>query len=97
MKILMSALACEPGKGSELEVGFRALMAAASQHEVWLLTNSATVHVVRRAIAPYPWGDRVHLEGIYFDVDDDLYPHADRAWLSLVLRPMAAQSGEARR
>ena len=74
MKILMSALACEPGKGSELEVGFRALMAAASQHEVWVLTNSATVPVLRRAIQQYPWADRVHLEGIYFDVDDALYP-----------------------
>ena len=50
MKILMSALACEPGKGSELEVGFRALLAAASQHEVWVLTNSATIPTVRRAI-----------------------------------------------
>jgi glycosyltransferase involved in cell wall biosynthesis len=74
MKILMSALACEPGQGSELEVGFRAMMAAASQHEVWVLTNSTTVPVVRRAIEPYPWADRVHLEGIYFDVDDHRYP-----------------------
>ena len=73
MKILMSALACEPGKGSELEVGFRALMAAASQHEVWLLTNSATVPIVRRAIESYSWAARVHLEGIYFDVDEALY------------------------
>jgi glycosyltransferase involved in cell wall biosynthesis/thiamine kinase-like enzyme len=74
MKILMSALACEPGKGSELEVGFRALLAAASRHEVWLLTNSATIPIVRRAIQEYPWSDRVHFEGIYFDVDDELYP-----------------------
>lgn len=74
MKILMSALACEPGKGSELEVGFRALLAAASKHEVWVLTNSATIPVVRRAIEGYPWAERVHLEGIYFDVDDELYP-----------------------
>lgn len=74
MKILMSALACEPGKGSELEVGFRALIAAASRHEVWLLTNSATVSIVQRAIAEYPWADRVHFEGIYFEVDDELYP-----------------------
>ncbi len=73
MKILMSALACEPGKGSELEVGFRALLAAASRHEVWLLTNSATVPIVRRAIESYQWADRVHLEGIYFDVDEALY------------------------
>ena len=55
MKILMSALACEPGKGSELEVGFRALLAAASRHEVWVLTNSATIPIVRRAIAGIPW------------------------------------------
>jgi glycosyltransferase involved in cell wall biosynthesis/thiamine kinase-like enzyme len=74
MKILISALACEPGKGSELEVGFRALKAAASHHEVWLLTNSASVSIVRRAIEPYPWANRVHLEGIYFDVDEYLYP-----------------------
>ena len=74
MKILLSALACEPGKGSELEVGFRALLAAASRHEVWVLTNSATTSIVRRAIEDYPWADRVHLEGLYFDVDDELYP-----------------------
>jgi glycosyltransferase involved in cell wall biosynthesis len=74
MKILMSALACEPGKGSELEVGFRALLAAASRHEVWILTNSATIPIVRHAIAEYPWANRVHLEGIHFDVDDELYP-----------------------
>ena len=74
MKILLSALACDPGKGSELEVGFRALLAAASRHEVWLLTNSATIPIVRRAIQEYPWADRVHFEGIYFDVDDELYP-----------------------
>src|SRR5436190_10411047 len=74
MKILMSALACEPGKGSELEVGFRALLAAASHHEVWVLTNSATIPIVRQAIEAYPWADRVHLEGIFFDVSDELYP-----------------------
>ena len=74
MKVLLSALACEPGKGSELEVGFRALLAAASRHEVWVLTNTATIPIVRCAIEHYPWADRVHLEGIYFDVDDELYP-----------------------
>ena len=39
-----------------------------------MLTNSATISIVRRAIEEYPWADRVHLEGIYFDVDDELYP-----------------------
>jgi len=74
MKVLLSALACDPGKGSELEVGFRALLAAASRHEVWVLTNSAAVPAVRRALDEYGYADRVHLEGIYFEVDDEIYP-----------------------
>ena len=74
MKILLSALACDPGKGSELEVGFRALLAAASRHEVWVLTNSASVSTVRRALHEYGCADRVHIEGIYFEVDDENYP-----------------------
>ena len=97
MKILLSALACDPGKGSELEVGFRALLAAASRHEVWVLTNSATIPIVRRAIQEYPWADRVHFEGIYFDVDDELYPQLQYPWLPFVLRPLAARGRSTRR
>ena len=47
----MSALACEPGKGSELEVGFRAMLAAARRHEVWVLTNADSSPAVAAAIA----------------------------------------------
>src|SRR5262245_11164515 len=68
MKILMSALACEPGKGSELEVGFRAMLAAASQHEVWVLTNTDTIPGVLRALEGRPEAERIHLEGIDFGV-----------------------------
>jgi hypothetical protein len=38
MNIFLSALSCEPGKGSEPEVGYRALLAAPSEHEVWAIT-----------------------------------------------------------
>ena len=69
MKILMSALACEPGKGSELEVGFRAMLAAARVHDVWVLTNKDSVPAVRRAIEGRPEAERIHLEGIDFGVD----------------------------
>jgi glycosyltransferase involved in cell wall biosynthesis/thiamine kinase-like enzyme len=69
MKILMSALACEPGKGSELEVGFRAMLAAARRHEVWVLTNKDYVPAILRAIAGRPEAERIHLEGIEFGVD----------------------------
>ena len=69
MKILLSALACEPGKGSELEVGFRAMLGAASQHEVWVLTNKDTIPAVRHGIQGLPEAERIHLEGIDFGVD----------------------------
>lgn len=74
MKILLSALACEPGKGSELEVGFRALLAAASRHDVWVLTNSASLPALREVFAGHPAAGRVHLEGLPFEVTDQLYP-----------------------
>jgi len=69
MKILMSALACEPGKGSELEVGFRALLAAARFHEVWVLTNKDSIPAIHRGLEGRPEAERIHLEGIDFGVD----------------------------
>jgi hypothetical protein len=33
MKVLVSALACEPDRGSEPEVGFRTMLAAAADNE----------------------------------------------------------------
>jgi glycosyltransferase involved in cell wall biosynthesis len=71
MKILISALACEPGKGSELEVGFRAMIAAASRHDVWVLTNKDTIPEVRRSIEGRPEAERIHLQGIDFGVDTE--------------------------
>ena len=65
----MSALACEPGKGSELEVGFHAMLAAASLHDVWVLTNTDTIPAVRQALQGRPEANRIHLEGVDFGVD----------------------------
>jgi glycosyltransferase involved in cell wall biosynthesis len=69
MKVLMSALACEPGQGSEPEVGFRAMLAAAHRHEVWVLTNAATVPAVKAAVSGMEEATRIHLEGIDFGLD----------------------------
>src|SRR4029434_2355134 len=69
MKILMSALACEPGKGSELEVGFRAMLAAASLHEVLVLKNKDYITGVPRGMHGRPESPRIHLEAIEFGVD----------------------------
>jgi glycosyltransferase involved in cell wall biosynthesis len=67
MKILVSALACEPDKGSEPEVGFRAVLAAASQHEVWVLTLPESISAIRRALDGDPRASNIHLESITFE------------------------------
>jgi glycosyltransferase involved in cell wall biosynthesis len=73
MKILLSALACEPGKGSEPEVGFRTMLAAASSHDVWVLTLAQSVPVIRRKIETHEHADRIHLEGIPFGVSGERF------------------------
>jgi len=70
-RVLVSAFACEPGKGSENEVGFQALLAAASAHDVWLLTLAPNVPSIRRALADDPVRSRVHVEGIGFGARGD--------------------------
>lgn len=39
MKVLLSAYACEPGRGTELGVGWNTVRAVARYHEVWVLTR----------------------------------------------------------
>jgi glycosyltransferase involved in cell wall biosynthesis len=75
LKVLLSALACEPEKGSEPEVGFRAMLAAASQHDVWVLTLPESIPAIERALDAGPGASRIHLEAIEFasrgrDLDD---------------------------
>lgn len=66
MKVLLSALACEPEKGSEPEVGFRAMLAAASRHDVWVLTLPESIPAIQRALEGDPRVNRIHLEAIEF-------------------------------
>lgn len=73
MKVLMSALACEPDRGSELEVGFRAMLAAASRHDVWVLTNADSIPAIAAAIAGAKEAARIHLEGVDFGLDEKAF------------------------
>jgi glycosyltransferase involved in cell wall biosynthesis len=68
LKVLLSALACEPGKGSEPEVGFRTLLAAASQHEVWVLTLPESARAIGQVLADDARASRIHFETIDFDM-----------------------------
>jgi glycosyltransferase involved in cell wall biosynthesis len=64
VKVLLSAYACEPGKGSEQEVGLRILLAAASRHDVWALTRQNNVPPLADFLAGHPLAPRIRLQGI---------------------------------
>ena len=67
MKILLSAYACEPGRGSEQEVGLQVMLAAAQRHDVWVLTRENSISLLEEFLAHHPLRDRIHLEGIDLD------------------------------
>src|ERR671910_1184312 len=64
MRILLSAYACEPGRGSEQEVGLQVMLAAAQRHDVWVLTRENSMDLLEEFLADHPLRDRIHLEGI---------------------------------
>src|ERR1700692_1761816 len=72
-RILLSAYACEPGKGSEPEVGWMwATGLHAAGHEVWVITREAN----RAAIEGESRGQgRAGLHFVYYDL-----PPAARMW-----------------
>jgi len=63
MKVLLSAYACEPGKGSEPEVGFRTLMAIAEEHDVWVFTRTNNLPSLETALERHPGRERIELIG----------------------------------
>lgn len=65
MRVLLSAYACEPGKGSEQEVGWqRALHMQAHADEVWVLTRGNNKTVIEADSLSYAPG----LHFIYYDL-----------------------------
>jgi glycosyltransferase involved in cell wall biosynthesis len=69
LRVLLSAFSCEPGKGSEPEVGLQTLLAAAARHEVWVLTSDTGVPALRRFLDAHELGPRIHLEPVPFGID----------------------------
>jgi glycosyltransferase involved in cell wall biosynthesis len=67
MKILLSAYACEPHRGSEPEVGWNwALELAKMGHQVWVLTRSNNRQAIEAELPSLPAG--LALQFIYFDL-----------------------------
>ena len=54
MKILLSAYACEPGRGSESGVGWNMAKALAREHQVWVLTSHTHQHFIDAELEQHP-------------------------------------------
>lgn len=65
LKVLISAYACEPGKGSEPAVGWNSVLEAARRHDVWAITRTNNQASIERELAgPAPAG----LHMVYHDL-----------------------------
>lgn len=65
LKILLSAYACEPGKGSEPGVGWNVAVHLARFHEVWVITRANNRPVIEAELSHTPI-PRLHFA--YFDL-----------------------------
>ncbi len=69
MKVLLSAYACEPGKGSEPEIGWSWARQSARLHETWVLTRTNNRAVIEAAIERRP---TPHIHFVYVDLPQRL-------------------------
>jgi glycosyltransferase involved in cell wall biosynthesis len=65
LKVLLSAYACEPGRGSEPEVGWQWALHLAQHHDVTVLTRSNNREPIERGLADWPGP---HPKFVYFDL-----------------------------
>jgi glycosyltransferase involved in cell wall biosynthesis len=77
LRVLVSAYDCEPGRGSEFEVGLQISLIAARDHDVWLLTRSASADRTRAYLSSVPEGSRIQIED--FDLPGRLARAKERA------------------
>jgi glycosyltransferase involved in cell wall biosynthesis len=64
MRVLISAYACEPDCGSEPEVGLQAVLTAAAQHDVWVITRQNNIPSLLEFLEHHPLRSRIHLRGL---------------------------------
>lgn len=65
LRVLLSAHACEPGRGSEPGVGWNVAKGLAQHHDVWVLTRAASRHAVEQELARVPVPG---LHRVYYDL-----------------------------
>jgi len=69
LRILLSAYACEPGKGSEPGVGWNwALSLARRGHQVWVITRTNNREAIEHAVSEGKQPELAKLNWLYYDV-----------------------------
>src|SRR6185503_9844827 len=68
-RVLLSAFACEPYKGSEPEVGWQWAMQISRFHDVTVLTRHQYRATIEKVLKALP-ADRPKPEFVYFDLSD---------------------------
>ena len=54
LKVLISAYACEPDRGSEPGVGWNVAVAMAKHHDIWVLTRANNRGVIEKKLSEHP-------------------------------------------
>jgi len=67
LKVLLSAYACEPGRGSEPEVGWQWAIHMARLHDVTVVTRANNRNVIEATLATLP---QPHPKFLYYDLPD---------------------------
>jgi glycosyltransferase involved in cell wall biosynthesis len=65
MKVLLSAYACEPGRGSEPGVGWNCALQISRFHEVWVITRANNRAPIEESLAKEPLP---YIHWVYFDL-----------------------------
>lgn len=65
LRVLLSAYACEPGKGSEPGVGWNVVMQMAKYHQVWVITRANNRHHIEKEV---PNSSTADLQFVYYDL-----------------------------
>lgn len=65
LKVLVSAYACEPHKGSEAEIGWNWARQAARYHDVWVITRASNRAAIEAQVA---LGQLTNVSWVYYDL-----------------------------
>jgi glycosyltransferase involved in cell wall biosynthesis len=83
VRILVSAYACEPRRGSEPGVGWNWVRELARHHEVWVLTRTNNRRAIERQLSEHP-GEQPSMRFLYVDLPERVTRHKrGQRWVHL--------------